>query len=242
MNQQNTVESLSPWYHKVRLGDGTVTPGKIDTAEKFKIFSAALPPDLSGKSVIDLGCSSGGLALEYAAMGASVTGIESKALEVDQATFIFESYGYDGRFYRDDVMNAWRYGSFDIVNASGLLYHLPYPLMFLDLLSFVCVEQLILATRIAPDAGAKMDLMRPTGPGNWWFPTEECVVQMLKLAGFSEISVLSVNGDRSNLFCSARPPAHDISDIADPFQHLIDMRSPTGPRIIGSSDSNDLPT
>lgn len=181
--------------------------------------------------------------MEYAKKGARVTGIDSKKLEVDQASFVFESYGFQGVFHQDDVMNAWKYGQFDIVNACGLLYHLPYPMLFLDLISLICRKHLILSTRISPEMNGSMELMRQETHGNWWFPTEECVGRMTMLAGFTDLVILSVNGDRSNLFCSARGRTNlrELSETENAFEYLIESRSPSGRRIIGASARNDFP-
>ncbi len=240
---ETQIRELEPWYHKVTLPDGSVTPGKIDTARKFDIFSECLPKDLSGTSVLDLGCSSGGLSLAYALRGAEVTGIDSKCREVEQARFLFDSCGLAGSFHQDDVMNAWRYGRFDIVNACGLLYHLPYPVLFLDQLSYVCKNQLILATRISPEEGELMNLERNASHGNWWFPTEDCVLNLLTIAGFEGTRVISVNGDRSNMFCTATTGTNnwELHDSENLLELLIAKRSPSGERIVGSSERNDLP-
>lgn len=243
MTIQESVRRLGPWYHSVSLSDGSVTPGKIDAEKKFDIFSSALPGNLSKFSVLDLGCSSGGLSLEFAKRGAQVTGIDSKKREIDQAKFVFDNCGFEGNFYRDDVMNAWKYGHFDIVNACGLLYHLPYPMLFLDQLSVICRKQLILATRISPRLDDSMELMRSESRGNWWFPTERCVLKMLAISGFVGSRVLAFNKDRSNMFCSADAPnsAPVLTEDRDLFQMLVDARSPSGERIVGPSDKNDLP-
>lgn len=246
MDLTDKILELSPWYHSIPLEEGGLsTPGKIKTKEKFQIFASELPSDLNGYKVLDVGCSGGGLAAEYGRCGAHVVGIEAKDHEIDQARFIFSHLGLSGEFRKDDAMNAYKYGKFDIINCCGLLYHLPYPLFFLDLLSYICTEKMVLQTRISPKTGNSMDLMKPVeGPGNWWFPTEEAVLSMIALAGFRNVKMISINKDRSNIFCVADAAPHSGENSSDFFEladRIFTKRTPTAPRIIGMSAQNDLP-
>jgi hypothetical protein len=78
--------------------------------------------------VLDLACLEGHYALEFAMHGAEVLGIEGRQVSVDKCNFVRDAHGLDRlRFVCDDVRNLSRqkYGSFDIVVCSGLLYHLP---------------------------------------------------------------------------------------------------------------------
>jgi len=78
--------------------------------------------------VLDLACLEGHYALEFAAHGSEVVGIEGRAASVAKCNFARDALGFDRAvFHQDDVRNlsVAKYGVFDIVICSGLLYHLP---------------------------------------------------------------------------------------------------------------------
>jgi len=83
---------------------------------------------LSECRVLDLACLEGHYALEFAAHGSEVVGIEGRAASVAKCNFARDALGFQRAvFYQDDVRNlsVAKYGAFDIVICSGLLYHLP---------------------------------------------------------------------------------------------------------------------
>ena len=94
--------------------------------------------DLAGKPlsqlrVLDLACHEGHYAIEFAMQGAEAVGIEYREESVAKARFV-KDYLHLARltFYQDDVRNLSRekYGEFDVVICSGILYHLDAPDIF----------------------------------------------------------------------------------------------------------------
>ena len=62
------------------------------------------------------------------AHGSEVVGIEGRAASVAKCNFARDAMGFErASFHQDDVRNlsVAKYGMFDIVICSGLLYHLP---------------------------------------------------------------------------------------------------------------------
>jgi tRNA (mo5U34)-methyltransferase len=57
------IESLGPWFHNIDLGDGVTTAPDHFLGDypsfKFKTFAHVVPDDLSGRSVLDIGCNAG---------------------------------------------------------------------------------------------------------------------------------------------------------------------------------------
>jgi Methyltransferase domain len=116
----------------------TLAPG-VETAPEFACAHLRLRrvvqtvADLSGKSwkklrIIDLGSLEGIFALEFAAQGAQVVGIEGREANNARARFSAEALGLSNvSFATDDVRNLSleKYGRFDVVLCSGILYHLP---------------------------------------------------------------------------------------------------------------------
>lgn len=57
------------WYQTISIKDGIVTPGMIDPTRRLRML--ALPDDLSGQTVLDVGCNSGLLCFECKKRNAS---------------------------------------------------------------------------------------------------------------------------------------------------------------------------
>ncbi len=138
---RDRVEELSPWFHNIEL------PGGVSTAPdhflgdyprfKYDRFAGALPADLSGKSVLDVGCNAGFYSVEMKRRGAArVLGIDADERYLAQARLVTRELGFEGvEFARLDVYDVGALGEkFDLVVFMGVLYHLRHPLLALDLI------------------------------------------------------------------------------------------------------------
>jgi tRNA (mo5U34)-methyltransferase len=104
---------------------------------KFQRFAPHLPENLTGKSVLDIGCNAGFYSMEMKRRGASrVLGIDSDDRYLAQASLAAEALGYDNVEFRNlDVYDVGALGErFDVVIFMGVLYHLRHPLLALDLI------------------------------------------------------------------------------------------------------------
>lgn len=111
---------------------------------------------LKGLRVLDLACAHGGYAIECAALGAEVLGIEGRAEWLVQANERKERFSLKNvEFVQDDVRNLSKkkYGEFDIVLCLGILYHIDAPDVFglIDKVSEVCREFAIFETHITSE-------------------------------------------------------------------------------------------
>jgi glycosyltransferase involved in cell wall biosynthesis/SAM-dependent methyltransferase len=73
-----TPNPLFFWYHTIDLGQGLVTPGSFDYRDCIGRFG--FPPDLTGKTVLDIGSATGYFAFEFERRGAEVVSTELPAL------------------------------------------------------------------------------------------------------------------------------------------------------------------
>ena len=134
------VEALAPWFHNMDLGGIQTAPDHFlgdYPSDKFKGFADHLPADLSGKTVLDIGCNAGFYSMEMKRRGASrVLGIDSDDRYLAQARLAAEALGYDNiEFRKVDVYDVGALGEkFDVVIFMGVLYHLRHPLLALDLI------------------------------------------------------------------------------------------------------------
>ena len=91
------VEALAPWFHNLDLGDGVQTAPDHFLGDyprfKFARFAGALP-DVTGKTVLDIGCNAGFYAIEMKRRGAArVVGIDSDDRYLAQARLAADALG-----------------------------------------------------------------------------------------------------------------------------------------------------
>jgi tRNA (mo5U34)-methyltransferase len=209
------VRALGDWFHNLDLG-GVQTapdhflgdyPGMI-----WRLIADALPRDLSGKSVLDVGCNAGFYSLELKRRGAArVVGVDSDPRYLAQARLAREVTGLDVELRELSVYDVAKLGErFDLVLFMGVLYHLRHPLLALDLLREHVVGDLLVfqsmlrgsngALRVEPDYPfAEREIFdHPSWPKlhfveheyaadwtNWWIPNRACAEAMLRSAGFA---------------------------------------------------------
>lgn len=134
------IDALAPWFHNIDLGGIHTAPDHFlgnYPADKFAGFAHALPADLTGKSVLDIGCNAGFYSVEMKRRGAArVVGIDSDDRYLAQARLAAEVLGFDNVEFRNlDVYQVGALGErFDLVIFMGVLYHLRHPLLALDLI------------------------------------------------------------------------------------------------------------
>jgi tRNA (mo5U34)-methyltransferase len=135
------VLALGPWFQNIRLGPGISTAPDHFLGDypsfKFAGFAQALPADLTGKSVLDIGCNAGFYSIEMKRRGAErVLGVDSDERYLAQARFVAQTLGFPDIEYRQlSVYDVAALGEkFDLVIFMGVLYHLRHPLLALDLI------------------------------------------------------------------------------------------------------------
>jgi tRNA (mo5U34)-methyltransferase len=212
------VEELGQWFHNLDLGGVKTAPDHFlgdYPAIKWDRFSAAIPDDLHGKSVLDIGCNAGFYSIEMKRRGAErVVAIDTDEKYLAQARFAAEVNGTDIEFRN---LSVYRVGElheqFDLVLFMGVLYHLRHPLLALELLHEHVVADLLVAQSLL--RGSKESLTVPpdfpfweeevfddekfprmyfvekrfaNDPTNWWIPNRACFQAMLRSAGFEIVA------------------------------------------------------
>ena len=202
--QRADLESFG-WWHSIDLGDGRVTPGAHDLAElQDNYLRFGLPEDLTGKSVLDIGCWDGFYSFEAERHGASVVAVDCWRPE----TFFVarDALGSRTQFQELSVYEVTRdrVGSFDIVLFLGVLYHLRHPLLALERVCEVTREMAVIEThavdRILGGNEAVMEFYELDELGdqydNWWGPTSDCLIRMTRAAGFVRAEVVRQEATR----------------------------------------------
>ena len=209
------IAALGPWFHSTEIAGGRFTAPDHFLGDypmvKWKTFADAVPADLTGKSVLDIGCNAGFYAVEMKRRGATrVLGIDEDERYLAQARFVAESLGAEIEFRNLSVYEVGTLSErFDVVLFMGVLYHLRHPLLALDLIHAHVAGDLMVfqsmqrgASEVAPVA-EDYDFFEPApfddpgypklhfienryagDPTNWWAPNRACTEAMLRSSGF----------------------------------------------------------
>src|SRR3954465_5709084 len=136
------IRALGPWFHNLHLPDGTQTCPDHWLGDfpsfKWRELAAHLPEDLSGWTALDIGCNAGFYTFELVKRGARVVGIDLDERYLRQAQWAADKFGVTERvrFERCQIYDmAGRDERFDLVLFMGVLYHLRYPMLGLDIVS-----------------------------------------------------------------------------------------------------------
>jgi tRNA (mo5U34)-methyltransferase len=208
------VHALGPWFHNLDLHGVPTAPSHFlgDYPKiKWRHFADAIPEDLTGKSVLDIGCNAGFYAMEMKRRGAKrVLGLDSMDEYLRQARFAAEVNELEIEFRKLSVYDVGSLGErFDIVIFMGVLYHLRHPLLALDLIHEHVADDLLLFQSMQRGS-TEVEVLKPNydfwtieqfdragfprlhfienkyadDPTNWWVPNRACVEAMLRSAGF----------------------------------------------------------
>src|SRR4051794_38577328 len=131
------IHELGAWFHNMDLRGHQTAPHHFlgdYPAIKWTRFADAIPGDLRGRSVLDVGCNAGFYSIEMKRRGADrVVGIDSDDRYLAQARFAADVLDVDIEFQRMSVYDvAMLKERFDVVLFMGVLYHLRHPLLALD--------------------------------------------------------------------------------------------------------------
>lgn len=214
-NRTGKIRELGPWFHNIHLPDGTQTAPDHFLGDfpaiKWREIAPCLPEDLSGYTVLDIGCNAGFYALELAKKGARVTGVDLDSHYLKQADWVIEEWGLKENItlQNKQVYDLAREDTeYDIVWFMGVFYHLRYPMLALDILSQKTKKIMVFQTLTMPGSAMldtkddyainERQTMQHEGwpkmafiehklnadPTNWWAPNQSCIDAMLRTCGF----------------------------------------------------------
>jgi tRNA (mo5U34)-methyltransferase len=208
------IERLGPWFHNLEIRGIQTAPDHFlgnYPAFKWDRFKHIVPQDLEGRSVLDIGCNAGFYCLEMKRRGAGrVVGLEHDPHYLEQAQFAAYHTGLEIEFQQMSVYDIAQLSEkFDLVIFMGVLYHLRYPMLALDLIHEHVAGDLVLfqsmqrgEERLPALAGdysfEEWEIFdRPEfpklffveerfagDPTNWWIPNRAATEAMLRSAGF----------------------------------------------------------
>lgn len=187
------------WGHTVPLG-GFVQQGLL--GDEYLRIAGALDlwgwwaRDLSGMTVADVGCFTGGLSLYMAARNPTVVhAVDEVPAHLEQCEFLAELHGISNvathvsSIYR--LHDALGERTLDLALVSGVLYHLSDMLLGLHVVQRLLKpgSTLILETNAVDDESHSYANFGRFFAGMWWQPTSLCVRDMCDYMGYEDIDV-----------------------------------------------------
>jgi tRNA (mo5U34)-methyltransferase len=169
-----------------------------------------IPENLAGWEVLDIGCNAGFYSIELAKRGAHVLGIDIDPHYLKQAAWVAKQFGLEEKIELKqmqvyDVVHLDR--KFDLIWYMGVLYHLRYPLLSLDILSQKLRRLMVFQTLSMPgtetaevpedfEIDDRKKMQQPGwpvmafiekklagDPTNWWAPNQACIEAMFRSCG-----------------------------------------------------------
>ncbi len=242
------VQRLQPWFHKIELGHDVTTKTESSAGEDadhplgyWKIIERCLPMDLSGKSVLDVGCNAGFYSIAVKGRGAAtVMGVDAQRHHIQQAKFVRRALGLEIEYRRMSVydLDPRLTGTFDLTLALGLIYHCKHLVLALEKLYLVTRELLIIETAIiSTDKEASRlrsfmhrlkreeqklhplaylenssDAKEPVY--NWFYPSVDCLEALLRSVGFDEVELFNRTPEgRAVFLCRKRQLYSDSTTL-----------------------------
>lgn len=206
------ISELGEWFHNLDLNGVPTAPDHFlgdFPRVKWKQIAAHIPQDLSGASVLDVGCNAGFYCLELKKRGACrVLGVDVDDRYLSQARFAAGVLDLDIEFEKCSVYDVDEIpGQFDYVLFMGVFYHLRYPMFALDKVITKVRGKLIFQTMVrgslvspelhedyhfwnkdvfrSPDFPCMYFIEKKYAgdPTNWWIPNHGGMEAMLRSSG-----------------------------------------------------------
>jgi tRNA (mo5U34)-methyltransferase len=209
---QRAFEGID-WYHRWEVFKGISTPGRRPVS--MICAKTRIPPDLTGKRVLDIGAWNGCFSFECERRGASEViayGLENP----DVAGFnrLKQLLSSRVKYVQGSVytLSPQELGEFDLILFLGVLYHLRYPLLAFDRIRSVSCGDVLVETHTVTNryllrwplwplsiafhlSGLfrktpiwrqyKEYELHPEDQSNWFGPNVAAVVESMETAGFA---------------------------------------------------------
>lgn len=184
------------------LGEQAISPtlpAQVDWWHRFEMLLSLHLPDLTGKSVLDVGAGDGYFSFAAERMGASrVVALDTGAWRQPGGKDRFDTTKIELCSQVEETeldllaLAPEAVGQFDVVLFLGLLYHMRHPLLALERVASVTRELLVVQTLVdmtflRSPAAAFYPAEMLHDDTNWWGPNRAAVLAMLRAVGFARV-------------------------------------------------------
>ena len=237
---EQRIRDLGDWFHNLDLHGVATAPNHFlgDFPNiKWKHIASVIPEDLTGASVLDIGCNGGFYCIQLKRRGAErVLGIDVDDRYLNQARFAADELGLDIEFQKRSVYDVVNIeGQFDYVFFMGVFYHLRYPLFALDNIIKKVAGKLVFQTMVRGSEESKQyeknyhfwnkDLFKDpqfpqmyfieheyaNDPTNWWIPNVSACEAMLRSSGLAIVA----HPETETWICEPRSVKRDGKYVLD---------------------------
>lgn len=211
------IAELGDWFHNIDIHGVATAPnhflGDFPNV-KWKHIEKVIPKDLTGATVLDIGCNGGFYSIQMKRRGAErVLGIDVDDRYLNQGRYAARALGLEIEFEQRSVYEVAKIpGQFDFVIFMGVLYHLRYPLYAMDNVVKKVGGKLLFQTMLRGSEEVheweqnyhfwnKEIFNSPEFPRmyfiehqyandytNWWIPNRACAESMLRSSGLEILS------------------------------------------------------
>jgi tRNA (mo5U34)-methyltransferase len=205
------------WYHSFEFPDGTAIQGAMNLDwQRERWARYAIPPDLTGKRVLDIGSWDGWFSFEAERHGAEVTSVD--CVEIPNYLYIHRKLRSKAAYRNLDLyeLPAAGLGKFDIVFCLGVLYHVKHPFLALEIVCSLATDVAVIETFVTDgDTWQEYQGEIPTlefyetdelngQMDNWFGPSVGAVLAMCRAAGFVRVELLGVDRFNAAVACHRR--------------------------------------
>ena len=235
------ISELGDWFHNIDLFGVPTAPdhflGDFPNI-KWKHIENEIPRDLTGATVLDIGCNGGFYSIQMKRRGASrVLGIDVDERYLNQGRYAAKTLGLDIDFERRSVYEIANIeDQFDWVIFMGVLYHLRYPLYALDNVVKKVRSKLLFQTMLRGSEETRLwdenyhfwnkeifesrefprmhfiEHCYANDYTNWWIPNRACAEAMLRSSGLEILA----HPESETWICEPR-------DVQRKGQYILDL-------------------
>jgi len=197
------AQEVGFWFHSIPFPDGRITTAnKSMRQQQEELIRWQFPADLTGKTMLDIGCADGFYSIVGRQRGAKrVLSIDDQ--QTTGVRFLLENKVYPIEYRKLDLMSPefLDLEPFDFVHFAGVLYHLQNPLEALTRVRRITREVALIEGHINETFGRGLpyavyyegaELNQDVT--NWWGPNLPCLEAMIRTAGFSRYRLTGVVG------------------------------------------------